>query len=96
MDVLRCCLIFILSIVTQYFDQHDTYFVVANYPLKLFRRTLTSFLFFRLMKTITALSTVHSRSETLIQLRELFELKNMGAILEEEYEQKKKILLKDI
>ena len=36
------------------------------------------------------------RSEVLKQIREFFDLKQLGAITEEEYDEKRKILLKDI
>jgi hypothetical protein len=36
------------------------------------------------------------RSETIKQIKDLFDLKQLDAITEEEYEEKKKILLKDL
>ena len=36
------------------------------------------------------------RSEVIKQIRDLFDLKQMGAITEEEYDEKREILLKDI
>jgi hypothetical protein len=36
------------------------------------------------------------RSEIIKQIKDLFDLKQLGAITEEEYEEKKKTLLKDL
>jgi hypothetical protein len=36
------------------------------------------------------------RSEVIRQIKDLFDLKEIGAITEKEYEEKKKILLKDL
>jgi predicted RNase H-like HicB family nuclease len=41
-------------------------------------------------------TTGNSRAEVLKQLKDLFELKSIGAITEEGYEQKKPILMKDL
>lgn len=41
-------------------------------------------------------STAISRTDVLKQIRELFELKEMGAISAQEYEDKKKIIMKDL
>ena len=58
--------------------------------------TAKALIFFCIIQGNTDTEKTQLRSEVIKQIKDLFDLKNLGAITEEEYVEKKTFLLKDL